>query len=60
MSADEQLVQLIGRIYQAAGIGIGTVKTHLKQLFAKTDCHRQVDLVRMVLSDPLLKLEPAS
>lgn len=38
---------------ESAGVGIGTVKTHLKSLFNKTDCHRQVELVRTVLADPL-------
>ena len=37
-------------------ISIGTAKTHLKHLLAKTGHHRQVDLVRAVVSDPLNQL----
>ena len=38
------------------GISIGTARTHLKHLLAKTGHHRQVDLVRAVSSDPLLRI----
>ena len=38
------------------GISIGTARTHLKHLLAKTDHHRQIDLVRAVSSDPLLRI----
>jgi DNA-binding CsgD family transcriptional regulator len=38
------------------GIRIGTVRTHLKRLLGKTHHHRQVDLVRAVTSDPLLRM----
>lgn len=48
--------QDLGEYAEGAGVGIGTVKTHLKSLFTKTGCHRQSDLVRTILSDPLLKL----
>jgi DNA-binding CsgD family transcriptional regulator len=40
----------------AAVIGVGTARTHLKQIFEKTGYRRQVDLVRAVLSDPLMRL----
>jgi DNA-binding CsgD family transcriptional regulator len=48
---------LIGNIFyhdgapevaEALGIGEGTVKTHLKRLFAKTGTRRQADLVKVV------------
>ena len=38
------------------GVGIGTVRTHLKDLLARTGQRRQIDLVRLALSDPLLRL----
>ena len=38
------------------GISLGTARTHLKHLLAKTGHHRQVDLVRAVSSDPLLRI----
>jgi DNA-binding CsgD family transcriptional regulator len=34
------------------GITIHTVRGHLKRLFAKTDTHRQTELLRMLLEDP--------
>lgn len=37
------------------GISIGTGRTHLKHLLAKTGHHRQVDLVRAVFTDPVLR-----
>ncbi len=37
-------------------VSVGTVKTHLKSIFDKTGCHRQLDLVRIALSDPILRL----
>jgi len=39
-------------IGEELGISIHTVRGHLKQLFAKTDTHRQVDLVRVILAGP--------
>lgn len=48
----ERLSQYADRV----GISIGTVRTHLKHLLAKTGHHRQVDLVRAVSSDPLLRI----
>jgi len=45
----------------ALGIGIGTVKTHLRRLYEKTGTSRQADLVKLVASfaNPLLPA-PAS
>jgi len=43
----------------AAQIGLGTAKTHLKEILSKTGQHRQVDLIRMVLSDPLARIWPS-
>lgn len=42
---------------EAQKVGVGTAKTHLKSIFDKTGCHRQVDLVRNALSDPVLRLK---
>ena len=33
---------------EALGISETTVKTHLRNLFQKTDCRRQVDLVKLL------------
>ncbi len=38
-------------IAAALGIGLGTAREHLKRALAKTDTHRQANLVRLVLSD---------
>ena len=37
-------------IYEVAGIAVGTVRTRLKSVFAKTETHRQASLVRLLLS----------
>jgi len=37
-----------------AGITIGSARTYLKQVFAKTGTNRQADLVRMVLTSPAM------
>jgi DNA-binding CsgD family transcriptional regulator len=42
-----------------AGITLNTAKTHLKQLFAKTGSERQSDLVRMFVTDSVLRLAGA-
>ncbi len=39
-----------------AGLSVNTVKTYLKQIFSKTGKTRQTDLLRYVLSDPLVQL----
>lgn len=41
---------------ERAGVRMTTVKTHLRSLFAKTGQQRQADLVRLTLSDPILRL----
>lgn len=38
------------------GLSPHTVKTQLKAVFAKTGCGRQADLVRVVLSNPVLRM----
>lgn len=41
--------------YAAANeISVTTVKTHLRALFGKTGVSRQADLVRVMLTDPIL------
>jgi DNA-binding CsgD family transcriptional regulator len=44
------LVQLGGgpAIAEALGVGSGTVKTHLRNLFQKTGAKHQADLVKLV------------
>jgi DNA-binding CsgD family transcriptional regulator len=41
---------------ERAGVSLNTVNAQLKSIFGKTGCHRQVDLVRMLMSNPMLKL----
>lgn len=41
-----------------SGVTVTTVKAHLRQLFAKTGETRQADLIRLALSDPVLRLAP--
>ena len=41
---------------EASGVTLNTVKTQLKQVFEKTGEHRQADLVRRLLLDPLIRL----
>lgn len=38
------------------GIQLSTARTRLKTIQAKTDCHRQMDLVRLAMSVPTLRL----
>ena len=33
---------------EALGVSEATIKTHLRNLFQKTDCRRQADLVKLV------------
>ena len=35
------------------GVSLNTVRTHLKQIFAKTGVTRQADLVRLLLQEPI-------
>lgn len=46
----------VAEIAAALGISENTAKTHLARLYAKTDCHRQADLVKLVasFSNPLV------
>jgi DNA-binding CsgD family transcriptional regulator len=39
-----------------SGITLNTAKTYLRQLFDKTGSARQADLLRLILSDPILRL----
>ena len=41
---------------ETVGISFNTARQYLKQIFRKTGHHRQVDLVRSVLADPLMRL----
>jgi DNA-binding CsgD family transcriptional regulator len=43
--------QRLSEFANAVGITYGTARIHMKHLLQKTDCHRQVDLVRTVLKD---------
>jgi DNA-binding CsgD family transcriptional regulator len=40
----------------SAGISINTAKTQMRQVFAKTGYDRQVDLVRALTADPVIRL----
>ena len=40
----------------ASGVSLNTVKTQIKSVFAKTECHNQADLVRRIASDPVMLL----
>jgi DNA-binding CsgD family transcriptional regulator len=46
----------VGTYAKNAGITLNTAKGYLKQLFSKTQTRRQSDLLRLVLSNPLLRL----
>jgi DNA-binding CsgD family transcriptional regulator/PAS domain-containing protein len=48
--------ETVGDYAKRTGVRIGTVRTHLKRLLAKTGNHRQIDLIRTFASDPLLAL----
>ncbi|MBX3455918.1 hypothetical protein [Ferrovibrio sp.] len=39
-----------------SGVSLHTVKTQLKQVFAKTGCTRQAEFIRLALSNPVLRL----
>jgi DNA-binding CsgD family transcriptional regulator len=43
----------------ALGISIMTGRTHLRSMFAKLNCTRQSDLVRVVLQHPVWMLDRA-
>jgi DNA-binding CsgD family transcriptional regulator len=38
-----------GTIARDLGLSLATIKTHIQNLFAKTDTNRQADLVRVVM-----------
>lgn len=42
------------------GIRVSTARTRLKTIQAKTDCHRQADLVRLALTLPAVRQAPGS
>jgi DNA-binding CsgD family transcriptional regulator len=44
--------QRLEDLARAKGVSINTVRTHLQQIFAKTEVTRQPDVVRLVLSGP--------
>lgn len=46
----------IGDFAQARGISLMTAKTQLRQVFEKTGQNRQSDLIRYLLSNPILRL----
>src|ERR1700731_710353 len=46
----------VGTYAKNAGITLNTAKGYLKHLFSKTPPRRQSDLLRLVLSNPLLRL----
>lgn len=50
----------VGEIVERLGIGANTARTHLKNIFAKTDTRRQGDLIRLLLSNPALGPAPAT
>jgi DNA-binding CsgD family transcriptional regulator len=50
--AGERIAQYAERL----GISINTANTQLKQIFSKTDTNRQAELMRKLLSDPLMLL----
>jgi DNA-binding CsgD family transcriptional regulator len=41
---------------ETTGISINTAKTLMQQVFLKTGHHRQIDLVRAIAADPVIKL----
>lgn len=40
------------------GVSTNTVHTQMKSLFVKVDCHRQVELMHKIASDPMLRIKP--
>jgi DNA-binding CsgD family transcriptional regulator len=47
----------VEEIVERLGTGANTVRTHLKSIFAKTDTRRQGELIRLLLSNPMLGSE---
>jgi DNA-binding CsgD family transcriptional regulator len=50
----------VDEIVERLGIGANTARTHLKNIFAKTDTRRQGDLIRLLLSNPALGPAPVA
>lgn len=50
----------VDEIVERLGIGANTARTHLKNIFAKTDTRRQGELIRLLLSNPTLGPVPAA
>jgi DNA-binding CsgD family transcriptional regulator len=48
--------QRLAQYARSAGISINTAKTQMQQVFAKTGYDRQVDLVRAISANPIVKL----
>lgn len=48
--------QSLTEFAEAADITLATAKTHLQHIFDKTDCRRQSDLIREILTNPLLQI----
>jgi DNA-binding CsgD family transcriptional regulator len=48
--------QGLAQYARSAGISINTAKTQMRQVFAKTGYDRQVDLVRAISANPIVKL----
>jgi len=49
----------LDEIVDRLGIGTNTARTHLKNIFGKTDTRRQGELIRLLLSNPTLGPAPA-
>jgi DNA-binding CsgD family transcriptional regulator len=49
---------MLGDYAAASGISAETAKTQLRTVFAKTGQHRQADLIRHILANPILRLAP--
>ena len=47
-------------IADAFGVSIETVRHHLKSIFAKTDTHRQAELVSLLVASPSWSSEPSA
>jgi DNA-binding CsgD family transcriptional regulator len=46
----------VGDFIETAGVSLNTARSQLKAIFLKTGCERQAELVRKILSDPILRL----
>jgi DNA-binding NarL/FixJ family response regulator len=41
---------------ESAGVSLNTVRSQLKSILLKTGCRRQAELMRKILSNPMLRL----